>query len=770
MIVINDVNESTFSINGIVYTRNFTGIVLGNLIKIVNVYDSIFILREYTHYSDFLINGSSYASSALVQEQLSGILFVRDLAPLELAIANKLDSYLLGIPNGIAELDTQGFVVNTQLPSYVDDVLEFANFASLPSIGESGKIYITIDDNLTYRWSGSVYATISSTIALGETSTTAYRGDRGKIAYDHSQLTHDKTFIGLGNVDNTSDANKPVSTAQQTALNLKVDKVTGSSLLSDTEITRLLGLSNYTHPTTHPPSIITQDPSNRFVTDTEKSTWNGKQSALSGTGFVKISGTTISYDNSTYSLSSHTHDYSSIFAPTGHTHDYSSVYLGLNAKASDSELLDGLDSSSFIRQVSYANVDEVLTGVVPNHSLTYVNAPNGDWGNVITFGAPVGKYATQLFGKIYSNVLMYRSIDNGVAASWKTLVDSVNVGTYAIQNQQASAQTANMWISGSGRFDSTIQATTAKLTNLTDGYLPYHISDASGLGNSAIYTNGVSVGIGTTSPLAKLHLGGSDILYTPIGDIVMSRYSASVTDTRASSVFHYFDGSIDRMVFGVSGDGGSNNFNKPNQIALAKMVIGADGNVGIGYSSGTEITNNKLAVNGSGYFNGSVTSEYTGETFRSVAATGGAKSLRLTNTGGTVYFGIEDSAGTFFGAPAYDTVIYSPANNLKIHTPAATFSGSVTAGGEVTAYSDARLKNVICSTESVLDRLMKINIVDYRRNDIDTEKVRTGVIAQELRKLFPQYVSGNEDEGMLSVNYAELVSICIKAIQELKNG
>lgn len=81
-----------------------------------------------------------------------------------------------------------GLIPSSQLPSYVDDVIEVANFAALPITGESGKIYITQDDNLTYRWSGTGYAEISKSLALGETSSTAYRGDRGKIAYDHSQI------------------------------------------------------------------------------------------------------------------------------------------------------------------------------------------------------------------------------------------------------------------------------------------------------------------------------------------------------------------------------------------------------------------------------------------------------------------------------------------------------------------------------------------------------------------------------------------------------
>jgi hypothetical protein len=67
-----------------------------------------------------------------------------------------------GSPNGVATLDGNGLVLATQLPSYVDDVLEAADFASLPVTGEQGKIYVTIDDNKTYRWSGSTYIFISS--------------------------------------------------------------------------------------------------------------------------------------------------------------------------------------------------------------------------------------------------------------------------------------------------------------------------------------------------------------------------------------------------------------------------------------------------------------------------------------------------------------------------------------------------------------------------------------------------------------------------------
>lgn len=137
------------------------------------------------------------------------------------ALDSKLNTSLKGTANGVAELDANGRVPSSQLPSYVDDVIEGYyennNFYSdseytNPIIGESGKIYTNLTDNKIYRWTGSGYTVISETIALGETSSTAYRGDRGKIAYDHSQVTsgnpHNvtKEEIGLENVENKSSA------------------------------------------------------------------------------------------------------------------------------------------------------------------------------------------------------------------------------------------------------------------------------------------------------------------------------------------------------------------------------------------------------------------------------------------------------------------------------------------------------------------------------------------------------------------------------------
>lgn len=173
------------------------------------------------------------------------------------ALDKKLDKTLKGAANGLAELDSTGKVPAAQLPSYVDDVVEgymsggkfYKESAHTTVInGESGKIYIDLATGKTYRWSGSAFAVISETLALGETASTAYRGDRGKIAYDHSQKAHAR-----------ADATKTEDSGTNGNIKINGEEV-----------------NVYTHPSNHPASMITLDASHRFVTDSEKSSWNSR--------------------------------------------------------------------------------------------------------------------------------------------------------------------------------------------------------------------------------------------------------------------------------------------------------------------------------------------------------------------------------------------------------------------------------------------------------------------------------------------------------------
>lgn len=248
----------------------------------------------------------------------SSWILIGDTSELNNKVQEFIDSK--GAPNGLASLNESGIIPSAQLPSYVDDVIEVDTFSNLPGTGESGKIYIVQDTNLTYRWSGTAYVEISKSLALGETSSTAYPGDKGKATTDKLNKTSDKVVVGpttvnpstdkivikyqthftstnsdnedshtinaattsqagvmssadktklnglkdqagitsdidavqtnlethinnksnphevnkaqvgLGNVDNTSDANKPISTATQNALNSKFNASDGNAL------------------------------------------------------------------------------------------------------------------------------------------------------------------------------------------------------------------------------------------------------------------------------------------------------------------------------------------------------------------------------------------------------------------------------------------------------------------------------------------------------------------------------------------------------------
>lgn len=104
-----------------------------------------------------------------------------------------------------------GTIAAANLPSYVDDVLEYASFSKFPTAGESGKIYTALDTNKIYRWSGSAYVVISETVALGTTHSSAGYGDESRAAYNHSTSIGNphkttKTDLGLGSVENKSSA------------------------------------------------------------------------------------------------------------------------------------------------------------------------------------------------------------------------------------------------------------------------------------------------------------------------------------------------------------------------------------------------------------------------------------------------------------------------------------------------------------------------------------------------------------------------------------
>lgn len=155
-----------------------------------------------------------------------------------------------GAPNGLASLNESGIIPSAQLPSYVDDVIEVDTFSNLPGTGESGKIYIVQDTNLTYRWSGTDYVEISKSLALGETSSTAYPGDKGKATTDKLNRIPDKLITDTVNVNqSTTEAVLNFTTYRQEAqqvgrntLTITSATISQAGLMSSSDKTKLDGL------------------------------------------------------------------------------------------------------------------------------------------------------------------------------------------------------------------------------------------------------------------------------------------------------------------------------------------------------------------------------------------------------------------------------------------------------------------------------------------------------------------------------------------------
>ena len=136
------------------------------------------------------------------------------------SLAMKVNSSEKGVANGIATLDTNGKVILTQIPDSVLGQLEYMgtwNLTTLPTATQKGQYWIASVSGNGYVvgdwavWNGTAFDKVDNTDAVATVA-----GRTGNVV-----LT--KSDVGLGNVDNTADSAKPVSTAQQTALNLKAD-------------------------------------------------------------------------------------------------------------------------------------------------------------------------------------------------------------------------------------------------------------------------------------------------------------------------------------------------------------------------------------------------------------------------------------------------------------------------------------------------------------------------------------------------------------------
>ena len=204
-----------------------------------------------------------------------------------------------GVASGYAGLDSSGLVPLTQLPIAQWGVHTYSSSSGFPATGSINSVYIDTSTEYAYYWNGTLYVQFS-----GGAGGAGGAGGVNSVNTRTGDITLTAADVGLGNVNNTSDANKPISTATQTALNLKLNSSTYTAADILTKLLTVDGTGS-----TLDADTLDGIHASGFATSTHlhtgvyqpNSTDLAAIAALTGTGFAKRTGTgTWSIDTSTY--------------------------------------------------------------------------------------------------------------------------------------------------------------------------------------------------------------------------------------------------------------------------------------------------------------------------------------------------------------------------------------------------------------------------------------------------------------------------------------
>lgn len=634
------------------------------------------------------------------------------------------------IPSLDASKITSGVFDAARLPSYVDDVLEYTNLASFPTTGETGKIYVDLATNKTYRWSGTVYVYITS-------------GAVDSVAGKTGVVTLTNSDVGLGNVENKSSA-------------------TIRSELTSTNVTTALGYTPYN--STNP---------NGYTTNTGTVTSVAAGSYLTG-GTITTSGT-LAVDATSANTASKVvaRDASGNFSA-------GTITAALSGNASTATTLQTA------RTLTIGSTGKTFNG---SANVSWSHSELGTTRNFgyVTVQGVVGSNltcTTDQFITWLTNLGAFSQTASVMKCTWD----------YAGNNDISDTGFGTLEMAGCvietfGDTGSYIVRVTSPSTgtgangvheyvnhgaNYSPGWRRVYTSDLNGniTGSSSSCTGNAATATNLTS--TRSNWGTNGTISAVVGQLAWKNYNNGRT---------IFDASA-----GTSPDGTAVN-NTNADIAWTgtyPTLMGWNGTS----TYGVRVDSARVADSATS----ATTATYLTTTQLNARVTGQTNSLAMTASDSTNLGSFVCRASGTGDANLAGMTFWNDAYAIKMGIRADGYigiggwsraawswysdpSGNMVAAGNVTAYSDPRLKENFAKVENPLEILSKLDggTFNWKRGYSHTEcKAGSrdyGILADQVELVMPEIVTESieiDGEKYKTVAYEKLIPVLIEAIKELK--
>lgn len=299
--------------------------------------------------------------------------------------------------------------------------------------------------------------------------------------------------------------------------------------------------------------------------------------------------------------------------------------------------------------------------------------------------------------------------------------------------------------------------------------------------NVSISESGGTVTISSTDTNTNTQLSTEQVQ-----DIVGAMFSSN-TETRISATYQDGDGTIDLVVDDMNQSVGNGTLTVQGTGALGgsgTFTANQSGNTTISIShddtSSQSSVNNSgrtyiqdITLDGYGHVTGissateTVVNTDTNTTYSAgtgLDLSGTTFSIESDLRDGISYIGYDSGDYIQWSNNAWTRTVVNGTERLRVDTSGIDVSGRIVADSDITAYSDASLKKDVKTIENALDKTKELRGVEFTRIADNTKSI--GVIAQELEKVLPELVL-TDDEGIKSVNYAQITGLLIEAVKEL---